>query len=209
MLTNKQLRMLELLDKKVDKCPLCSLKDNGTALPHWTEDSRYVIIGESPNMSDVRSKRPFMGAGGRVLREILSTVGLKSKDFLIINSVQCVPDYRGSNGKPDLGQLEYCKGYIRKYIKVINPEKILCLGNYAKYIFTHEVQGVLRQRGVFNEWDIGGGYIYPVMFTVNPNYCVYNPEEGKRFLREDIMKFKEAYFGERIDWLFKEDEFLI
>jgi uracil-DNA glycosylase len=74
---------------------------------------------------------------------------------------------------------------------VIKPEKILCLGNYAKYMFSGNLQGILRQRGHFMEGDIGDGYVFPVLFTIHPAYCIYNREEGTEFLRQDIALFKE------------------
>jgi uracil-DNA glycosylase family 4 len=207
MLSNKQIRMLELLDKKVERCISCRLYENGKVTPYWTNQSRYVMITESPSKRETQTKIPFRGAGGQLLRTELALAGLKSKDFLIINSVQCVPI--NHNYKPTINQLEACTDNIRKYLKVINPEKIICFGNNAKYIFTQDTRGVLQQRGIFSEWDIGEDYIFPVMFTVNPSYCAYNPVEGVRMLREDILKFKNTKFERKIDWLFKEEDFLL
>ena len=214
MLTDKQIRMLELLDKKVEHCISCNLSLSlSQCKPYWTPDSKYVIIGESPSRSELRARRPFLGSGGNILRDELTRANFKSKDFLIINSVQCIVTGRKgdyiNNGKPTKEQLDCCQNYVRKYIKIVNPEKILCLGNYAKYLFTGETQGVLRQRGSFVEYDMGGGYEFPVLFTVHPAYCVYNSLEGIPILRADIEKFKDTKFEKRIDWLFKEEEFLI
>lgn len=199
---------MELLDKKVDKCSSCSLHRNGKILPFWNEFSKYVIISESPNKNDIRVNRPFMGAGGNILRDELTNAGLSSNDFMIINSVQCVPLYSENSGKPNESQLNACQEHLRRYIKVLNPEKVLCLGNYAKYLFTGEAQGVLRQRGIFTEYDIGGGYNIPAIFSVHPAYCVYNPD-GVKYLREDIIRFRDTRFERKIDWLIKEEEFLV
>jgi len=208
MLNPKQIRMLELLDKKVDKCRECSLHQNGKITPFWNEFSKYVIISESPTKSDVRANRPFMGAGSKILRDELVKAGLSSRDFMIINSVQCIPIYNENSGKPTVDQLDSCQQHLRRYIKVVDPEKVLCLGNYAKYIFTGEAQGVLRQRGVFTEYDFGGGYTIPAIFTVHPAYCIYNPD-GIKYIRDDILKFRDTKFEQRIDWMFKEEEFLL
>jgi len=208
MLTSKQIRMLELLDKKVDKCNLCSLKANGTAIPHWTPYSQYAIIGEAPGANEVREQTPFIGPAGKILTEHLYKAGFNSRDFLIINTVQCRPVRGNSNGKPNEDQIKTCQSYLRKYLKVIKPEKILCLGNYAKYIFSGNLGGILRERGHFMEGDIGDGYVFPVLFTVHPAYCIYNREEGEAFLKKDIALFKERRFERRFDeWLLSEDDF--
>lgn len=208
MLSDKKIRMLELLDKQVKGCESCNLHTNGKLIPFWSKDSKYLIISESPNKNDIKINRPFMGGGGSILRDELTNAGLSSKDFMIINSVQCAPVYTENNNKPSEEQLVSCQQHLRRYIKVLDPDKVLCLGNYAKYIFTNETQGVLRQRGVFNEWDIGGGYTIPAIFTIHPAYCIYNPD-GVRYLREDIIKFRDTKFDNRINWMFKEEEFLL
>lgn len=217
MLDSKSIRMLQLLDKQVDKCNRCNLKSNGTVIPFWTPHSKYAIIGEAPGAVEVKQKTPFVGPSGQILTEELTRVGFNAKDFLIVNSVQCRPMHGGySNGKPSELQIRACQGYIRKYLKVVNPEKILCLGNYAKYIFTGNIYGVLKQRGNFfdgkiknfndpNKIDIN----FPVLITVHPAYCIYNREEGIEKLRNDIMLFKNTEFERKVNWFLTEDDFKI
>ena len=209
MLSNKQIRMLKLLDKKVSTCKLCPLSGNGTAIPLWSERSKYAIIGEAPGFNEVRQQTPFVGAAGKILTDALSEQGFKAVDFLIINSVQCRPVENNRNGKPTEHQLDICQDYVRKYLKVVDPEKILCLGNYAKYIFNGTTTGITRQRGIFNEFQLEGGRKYPVLFTVHPAYCIYNTDEGIPMLMNDLQLFKETKFERKDDWFFTEDDFRI
>lgn len=210
MLINKKVRMLELLNKQVSNCNKCLLHNNGTAIPYWSKHSKYVIIGEAPGYNEVRRQTPFVGAAGNILTTELSNAGFNSKDFLIINTVQCRPVSGTGNGKPNESQIKSCQDYLRKYIKVINPEKILCLGNYAKYIFTGNYTGILSQRGSFNEYSLeGSNEKYPVLFTVHPAYCIYNREEGIPLLRRDIKLFKDTKFERKSDWLLSEEDFRI
>jgi len=210
MLSNKQIRLLELLDKQVKNCRGCLLHNNGKSIPYWKSESKYAIISETPNYNEVRTKLPLMGAAGEILREQLGRVGFSSKDFLIINTVQFRAASGTGNGKPDEGQIITCQNYLRKYLKIVNPEKILCLGNYAKYIFTGNTQGVLRERGKFQHFKLNGSEVeYPVLFTINPAYCIYNMEEGTRILQQDIKLFKDSKFEKPMDWFLDESDFLI
>jgi len=210
MLSSKQIKMLHLLDKQVETCKKCSLSMNGTAIPFWTSNAKYVIIAEAPGWNEVRRQTPFVGAAGEILTKELSNAGLESKDFLIINTVQCRPVSGTRNGKPNEDQIITCQDYLRKYIKVVNPEKILCLGNYAKYIFTGNFYGILGQRGEFNSFKLKGSNIeYPVLFTIHPAYCIYNSGEGIPILRNDIVLFRDTKFERKSDWLFSEDDFRI
>jgi uracil-DNA glycosylase family 4 len=201
MLTQKQIRMLQLLDKQVNGCKDCTLSNYDSLIPYWSTESKYVIIGESPTLTEVRKQVPFMGAAGDILATELDKVGFKSKDFLIIHTVQC-----SIKPKPDEDSMQHCQNFLRKYIRVIKPEKILCLGNYAKYIFTGDITGVLRKRGKFREYEIGNEK-YPVLFTIHPAYCTYNQEEGIPMLAEDIKLFMDTKFERKSDWFFSEDDF--
>lgn len=210
MLTKRQIRMLQLLDKQVGNCKECELNKNGVAIPHWTPYSRYAIIGEAPGANEVRQQTPFVGAAGKILTDALSKQGFKSQDFLIVNTVQCRPVKGNSNGKPTESQIKKCQKHLRRYLKVVNPEKILCLGNYAKYIFTGNFYGILKERGSFNEHRIEkDGMVFPVLFTIHPAFCIYNKDEGIVLLERDIKLFKESVFERQSDWLFDEHEFLV
>jgi DNA polymerase len=167
-----------------------------------------MIISESPNLAEINKGSHFVGAAGDILRKVLKELGFHSRYFSVLNSVQCKTIYDLPNkGKPEYDQLNECKNYIRKYIKVINPEKIICLGNYAKYIFTGTTTGILRERGIFNTFGLGSGYSFPVLFTVHPAFCVFN-EDGLPLLKEDFKLFKKADF-EIMGEFIKEHEFMI
>ena len=207
MLSKKQIRMLELLDKQVSNCRKCELFKNKCSVPHWSPISKYMIISECPGYAEIRSGKPFMGVAGDIIKKGLSKAGFDNgNEFSIINSVQCML----GNTKPTDFQLDCCQDYVRKYIKILKPEKILCLGNYAKYIFTGDTVGVLSQRGIFNDFTLSGSDIkYPVLITIHPAYCIYNSEDGIPMLNEDLRLFKDSEFERESDWLFTEEDFLI
>lgn len=206
-MNEKQIRMLKLLDKQVSSCQKCKLCHNGIAIPFWNKRAKYAIIGESPTKLEIIKQIPFLGAGGKILTDNLNALGFNPIDFLIVNSVQCNPSFSDKNYKPTEQQLNICQDYVRKYLKVVDPEKILCLGNYAKYMFNGTTTGIMRQRGKFTEYRLKGGKKYPVLFTVHPAYCVYQ-EDGIPLLIEDLKIFRDTKFDRVDDFLFTEDEFI-
>jgi uracil-DNA glycosylase len=211
MLDKRKIRMLELLDKQVMNCTCisCGLKKNGTVKPFWTPNSKFAIITEAPGFNEIRRQVPFSGQVGKILTDELSKVGFKADDLFVINTVQCKPTINGRNVKPSEVQMRYCQSYIRKYLKVINPYKILCLGNYAKFLFTEKIGGITGERGEFRNFKLeGSNKEYPVLFTFHPAYCIYN-EEGLSFLKQDVKLFKDKEFNRNSDWFLTEEEFLI
>lgn len=213
ILNDRQIKLLELLDKKVQSCERCSLYENGRANPLWTEHSKYAIIGEAPGRHEVEEGVPFVGAAGKVLTDVLSSLGFKARDFLIVNSVNCrAVDFHNpfKNGKPSLMQLECCSDWLRKYLKIVDPEKILCLGNYAKHFFDQSVTGILGIRGRFIDMQIDETTrAYPVMYTIHPAYALYNQDEGEDMLRQDLTLFrnKQVEVKKNNQWLLSEDDF--
>lgn len=216
MLNKKQIKLLTLLDDQVINCHKCSLYKNGNAKPFWSPFSKYAIIGEAPGFNEVKGDEPFVGQAGKILTDMLFRFGYRKSDFLIINSVNCRPTqfnpltHVAKNAKPKRSELESCRDWLRKYLKIVNPEKILCLGNYAKYYFTDSIDGIMTQRGTFRQFsldDTTGSY--PVLFTVHPAFLLYNEEVGLPALEEDIKLFKEFENKVEENWNFKEEEFNI
>lgn len=187
MITPKQIRMLELLDEQIQSCEKCSLHENGRAKPFWTEESRYAICGEAPGSNEVTYNSPFVGEAGKNLWTVLERNALYRKDFLIINSTNCRPVKGNSNGKPTKIQLERCRPWIRKYLKVFQPEKILILGGYALFTLLGQ-DGITARNGELERMDEFNCYAYK---SIHPAYIIYNRKEGIKKLEEAIQIFHE------------------
>lgn len=195
-LSQKKIRLLELLGDQISECKNCMLHEGGKSLPYWTPISCYIIIGEAPGKEEVDTE-PFIGSAGKRLWESMSEFGYRKEQFAIINSVQCRPVKGGRNGKPSKKQCQRCYPWIRKFIKIIEPEKILILGNYAMAtMLGGEPKGITSVNG--NEKVIYGyepGNI-PAVLSVHPAVCIYNGEDGKKDLLHAIENFSKVSLGE-------------
>ena len=196
MLPKKKQRLLELLEDQIAECNKCSLyySGGGMSLPYWTPLSRFVMIAEAPGREEV-GHEPLVGSAGRHLWEIMDQFGLRKELFGIINSVQCRPlTSTGSNDNPTKKQCGRCYPWIRKFIKIINPEKALILGNYAKsQIIGGEPMGIMSRIGEYTVNSSFGRDIF-FYFSVHPSVCIYKGEEGKRLLSRGIEAFDREAF---------------
>ena len=183
---NKQYRMLQLLDRQILECKKCGLYNGGRCVPYYTSQSTVAMIGEAPGREEV-GNMPFVGKAGRLLWEVVVPWGLVREDFLIINSTNCRPVDGNKNGKPTKLQQRACKFWIDKYLKVLQPEKILVLGNYAMNTMIGLDSGITDKNG---EVRVVEGY-GKLVLSVHPSYCLYHEEEGKELLNESIRVFKE------------------
>ena len=186
-MTDKQFRMLQLLDEQILSCTKCALHCNGHAKPFWCEDSRYVIVGEAPGKDEITKNTPFVGQAGKILWETMASYALYRKDFLIINSVNCRPVFGNKNGKPNDVQMDLCKPWIRKYLYVMESSKILLLGKYAVHTMFGDIRSIVSKNGEI----VSSNNSTVMVISVHPAYCIYNENHGRKLLNESIKKFSE------------------
>jgi DNA polymerase len=179
--------MLELLDGMISQCTECSLHTGGHVKPYWTPMSIYAAVGEAPGAQEVLQNEPFVGRAGEILSESMSKFGFRKEQFLFINSVNCRPTDGSKNSKPGLLEVDICREWMRKYIKVLNPEKIIGFGNFARGTLSGKYTGILK----YNGWvESIRPYNKRVVYSVHPAYCIYNQSEGEEKLNHAMDRFR-------------------
>jgi len=130
---------LENLHKKwIEECE-CELKKTAIqAVPGiGNPDAEIVFIGEAPGKSEDEQGRPFVGAAGKFLAEMLSIVNLKREEVYITNIVK----YRPPNNRDPLPEEKAaCREWLLAELKIISPELIVFLGRHAMNNFFPDLQ---------------------------------------------------------------------
>lgn len=101
-------------------------------------DADILFIGEAPGASEAKSGRPFVGASGRVLAELLASIGLRRDDVYITNVVKDRPP---ENRDPRPDEIALYAPFLRRQIDLIQPKVIATLGRHAME-FVLELFGV-------------------------------------------------------------------
>ena len=111
-------------------CTKCELHKSRTrAVPgEGPHDAKVLFVGEGPGQNEDEQGRPFVGAAGKFLTELLESIGLKRSEVFITNIVKCRPP---NNRAPRKGEIEACKSYLESQIRLINPRIICPLGTPA------------------------------------------------------------------------------
>jgi len=194
-LSLKQYKMLTLLDDQILSCKRCSLWEapipgGVRCKPYWTAKSKYVIVGEAPGREEVRERTPFVGQAGYILwNEVYNAMKLTRENFAIINSVNCRPTDGVRNLKPTPEQQMACYQWVRKFIKIVEPEKMLILGNYAMGTMLGENSGIIKMNGTVGEHKEFDNLSYVI--SVHPAFCIYNKEEGPPKLFTALEVFRD------------------
>ncbi|GAP21791.1 uracil-DNA glycosylase [Leptolinea tardivitalis] len=95
-------------------------------------NAQIMLIGEGPGFYENEQGRPFVGAAGNFLSELLARAGLTREEVFITNVVKCRPP---DNRDPLPEELAACRDYLESQIAAINPKVIVTLGRFSMAIF--------------------------------------------------------------------------
>lgn len=188
---------------KVVRADLVSASDS--PLYQWRTEQRYfpvigdgnpdanlMFIGESPGKEEVKTGKPFTGASGNLLNELLAEIGLAREDVYITNIVlDHVPD-KPQKRTPTSEELRYYEPFVDRIIEIIRPAVILPLGKFAmdyllKKLHLPENGGKISQlHGKLIKATMPYGDIHLVPMY-HPAVALHKPSE-KTTLRADFQK---------------------
>jgi uracil-DNA glycosylase len=121
---------LENVSQEVSSCTKCILHySRKKAVPgEGPATASIMFIGEGPGFHENEQGRPFVGAAGKLLDELLTGIGMKRADVYITNVVKCRPP---GNRDPLPEELDTCNDYLERQIQAINPKVIVTLGRFS------------------------------------------------------------------------------
>ena len=183
----------EVLNLK--KSPLCKERIKNKVHPVIGEGShtaQIMFIGEAPGKNEALTGRPFCGASGRILDELLEHISVNRKDVYVTNIVKDRPP---QNRDPLPVEIEMYAPFLDRQILIIKPEVIATLGRFSmeyvmkRYGLEHEVDGISKIRGKVFETDMDYGKV-KVVPLYHPAVALYNGGE-KEVLKKDIEVLKK------------------
>jgi DNA polymerase len=123
-------RALALVAKRVAACRDCDLcKGRNNAVPgEGNADADIMFIGEGPGFYEDQQGRPFVGASGKFLDELIGSIGYDRRKVFIANVVKCRPP---QNRDPQPDEIEACGTYLQEQIDIIDPKVIVTLGRHS------------------------------------------------------------------------------
>jgi uracil-DNA glycosylase len=133
------MRTFEEFEKEVLKCKKCGLcKDRINVVPgEGSPKADIMFIGEGPGRDEDKQGRPFVGAAGKFLNELLEVINLERKDVYIANVVKCRPP---KNRDPLPEEAEACWSYLVEQINIIQPKLIVTLGRHSMNRFLPDLK---------------------------------------------------------------------
>lgn len=174
---------LEPLHAKIRGCTLCKLHRGRThAVPgEGPADAEVMFIGEGPGFHEDKQGRPFVGAAGQFLEELLASIDLKREQVFITNVVKCRPP---ANRDPEPDEIDACQPYLDRQMEIIRPKIVVTLGRFsmARYFPNAKISQI---HGQAKKMD---GVIYYPMY--HPAAALHQPSL-RSTVEEDMRRIPE------------------
>ena len=177
----KALEALETIAQQIIGCTKCELyKGRTNAVPgEGPTHAEIMLIGEGPGAREDKLGRPFVGASGKFLDELLEQAGLTRDEVWITNVVKCRPP---GNRDPQADEIETCTtNYLENQIKLVNPSIIVTLGRHSMNWFISDVK-ITQVHGQMHR--VGRRFVIPMF---HPAAALHQPR-FKPMLLEDFAK---------------------
>lgn len=121
---------LDRIARKISVCVKCALHEGRkkAVAGEGAAGAEVMFIGEAPGFHENEQGRPFVGASGKFLDQLLEQAGLSRADVFIANVVKCRPP---DNRDPQPEELSACRNYLDAQIEAVNPGIIVTLGRIS------------------------------------------------------------------------------
>jgi DNA polymerase len=191
MTKNPAYDSLEKVSAEVKGCPLCRLsRTRKNAVPGEGQlAAKIMFIGEAPGRSEDEKGRPFVGAAGMVLDDMLKKAGIDRSQVFITNVIKCRPP---NNRVPEEDEVAACRPYLERQVALIRP-KVICILGRTAYSSLLGGGSITVNRGRMVE---KGGQKY--FLTIHPAAAIYNRrlisvlESDLKKLAKEIKNKKES-----------------
>ncbi len=189
---NKTELMRKVKEEVIDfkKSPLYKYRTENKYFPVIGEGSHFseiMFVGEAPGKNEALKARPFCGASGRVLDELLQSIELKREDVYITNIVKDRPP---DNRDPSPEEIALYSPFLDRQIDIIQPKTIATLGRFSMaYIMnTFGLQSELKTISQIHGKVFEGKTSYGTVRIIplyHPAVALYNGST-KDILKEDF-----------------------
>ena len=164
----------------IARCQKCALARTRThAVPgEGPEDAKIMFIGEAPGFHEDKQGRPFVGAAGQFLEQLLASINMRRDQVVIANVIKCRPP---GNREPLPDEIEACRPFLDRQLEIIKPKVIITLGRFSMARFFPDAS-ISRIHGQPAKRD---GYVVIPMF--HPAAALHQPRY-RSLIEEDFRK---------------------
>lgn len=155
------------LENAMRACRACGLCRQRRQAVCGVGDRRaeWLFVGEGPGVDEDSQGEPFVGQSGKLLDNMLLSIGLKrGENVYIANAVKCRPP---NNRTPEASEIAACRPYIERQVALLQPKLIVLLGRAAAHSVLNSDESLASLRGRLHQYRN-----IPVVVTYHPAYLL-------------------------------------
>lgn len=186
MTVTERAAALAAIADEVRACTRCRLaQGRAHAVPgEGSPDTEVVFVGEGPGQNEDQQGRPFVGAAGGLLTELIGAIGWKRDEVFITNVVKCRPP---GNRDPEPDEMAACAPYLRRQLEVLDPALVVTLGRFSMGTFMPGAR-IGQVHGTACAIDPGNGTRDATAFAMYHPAAAFRQVSLKETMREDIAR---------------------
>jgi uracil-DNA glycosylase len=174
------------LKQRVRDCTACRLRAGCTQTVFGVGDEKadWLFVGEGPGADEDAQGEPFVGQAGKLLDNMLMSIGLKrGKNVYIANIVKCRPP---GNRTPAADEIAQCMPYLQRQIELIQPKMIVALGKVASNALLGRDATLAGLRGKVHVYQGT-----KLVVTYHPAYLLRSPTEKAKAWQDLCFAVRE------------------
>lgn len=182
MVKIKKQEILEQINQQISHCSFCNQHKQGQLVPGEGDvNAKLMFIGEAPGKQEILTGEPFIGRAGKVLTELIESLGLARSQVFITSAVKYLPK---TYVTPKPQDIEHGRLHLFEQVKIIKPKIITLLGSTAIQSVLDKKLSMTKCHGKFLAHE-GQQYF----LSYHPAAPLYSPKL-REVIKKDFLKLK-------------------
>lgn len=195
MTPEERRQALDEVETEVRACTRCRLHQGRTnAVPgEGHPETEVVFVGEGPGFNEDQQGRPFVGAAGGLLQELLASIGWRREEVFITNVVKCRPP---GNRDPEPDEIAACRPYLERQLQALDPAVVVSLGRFSLNSFMPGAR-ISSAHGTARPLDPSVGAPDATAYALYHPAAAFRQASLRQTLFNDMANIPELLIGSR------------
>lgn len=172
----------------------CDIKKsaNSTVISDGDPKAKVMLIGEAPGANEDKEGIPFCGQSGKLLNNIIKSIGVSREEAYITNTVFWRPP---GNRRPTPKEIALCRPFVEKHIALVNPELIILVGSTAvESLLSIDTPITSMRQKAFEYTNKYMKKPIPSVVIYHPSYLLRQPYKKKE-MWYDMQYIKQTFLA--------------
>ncbi len=169
-------------------------ENNFPVIGEGSHEAKIMFVGEAPGKNEAKTGKPFCGASGKILDQLLVSANIKREEVYVTNVVKDRPP---GNRDPEPVEIDLYGPFLDKQIDIIQPKVIATLGRFSmayimkKFALEQDLTVISKIHGKIYKTSASYGELV-VIPLFHPAVAVYDRSKLED-MKKDFSILKNFY----------------